>query len=77
MTDADAWSAMIANLRRAERVLTRNCRVVMDLAGPKLRTGEIEPGPRVIKCRPKRDAYGRVMAPARVCRITPAALRAT
>jgi len=38
----------------------------MDVAGPKLRTGPIEPGPRVVKCRPKRDVYGHVVAPARV-----------
>ncbi len=36
----------------------------MDLAGPKLRTGPIQPGPRVIKVRPSRDALGRVVAPA-------------
>ena len=38
----------------------------MDVAGPKLRTGPIEPGPSVIKCRPKRDVYGRVVTPARI-----------
>ena len=37
----------------------------MDLAGPKLRTGPIQPGPRVVKLRPRRDALGRVLAPAR------------
>ncbi len=38
----------------------------MDLAGPKLRTGPVEPGPAVVRVRPRRDAYGRVSAPARV-----------
>jgi pyruvate kinase len=38
----------------------------MDLSGPKLRTGPLEPGPTVIKVRPERDCYGRVIAPARV-----------
>jgi pyruvate kinase len=37
----------------------------MDLAGPKLRTGPIQPGPRCLKLRPSRDALGRVLAPAR------------
>jgi pyruvate kinase len=60
------WLGMIENLRRAERALDRTCRVVMDLAGPKLRTGPIEAGPAVARIRPKRDAYGRVTAPARV-----------
>jgi pyruvate kinase len=38
----------------------------MDLAGPKLRTGELKPGPGVIHIRPKRDPKGRVIAPRRV-----------
>ena len=57
---------MIAHLRRAEQDLGKRCRILMDLAGPKLRTGPIEPGPRVLKWRPRRDAYGRVTAPARI-----------
>ena len=40
----DAWARMIANLRRAEQAVGRKCRVLMDLAGPKLRTGPISPG---------------------------------
>jgi pyruvate kinase len=40
--DSSAWLAMIENLRRAERKAGRPCRVFMDLAGPKLRTGVIE-----------------------------------
>jgi pyruvate kinase len=64
--DAAAWAAMIDNLRRAERALGRSCRVAMDLAGPKLRTGPLEPGPAVIRIHPPRDVYGRITAPARV-----------
>ncbi|MDR3635088.1 MAG: pyruvate kinase [Isosphaeraceae bacterium] len=64
--DKAAWLRMIEHLRRAERSLERTCRVVMDLAGPKLRTGPLEPGPRVARVRPGRDVYGRVTAPARV-----------
>ena len=37
----------------------------MDLQGPKLRTGPIKPGPRVVRLRPKRDAWGRPTVPAR------------
>tara|TARA_R110002095_G_C4251835_1_gene240259 strand:- start:27845 stop:29749 length:1905 start_codon:yes stop_codon:yes gene_type:complete len=64
--DAATWTRMIENLRRAERSLGKTCRVIMDLGGPKLRTGPLEPGPAVIKIRPHRDVYGRVTAPARV-----------
>lgn len=64
--DAATWSRMIDHLRRAEQSLGRSCRVMMDLAGPKLRTGPLEPGPAVVRIRPTRDVYGRVTAPARV-----------
>ena len=64
--DAERWGRMISNLRRAEREVGRPCRVLMDLAGPKLRTGPIAPVDGVIKWRPQRDSLGRVTAPARV-----------
>jgi pyruvate kinase len=66
-----AWSRMVEHLRRAEAELDKSCRVLMDLGGPKLRTGPVEPGPRVLKWRPRRDAYGRVTDPARIW-LTPA-----
>ncbi len=64
--DAAAWMRMIEHLRQAERSLGRPCRIVIDLAGPKLRTGPMEPGPSVVRIRPRRDVYGRVSSPARV-----------
>ena len=60
------WRRMIEHLRRAEGALRRSCRIAMDLAGPKLRTGPVMPGPAVLHIRPKRDAFGRVVTPARV-----------
>ncbi|MCI4368110.1 MAG: pyruvate kinase [Thermoplasmata archaeon] len=62
----EAWGQMVAHIRRAERELGRRCWVEMDLAGPKLRTGAIEPGPCVLKVRPLRDAFGHVTSPASV-----------
>lgn len=63
---ADAWQQMIVNIERARTDLGVECRIVMDLAGPKLRTGELVPGPKVLAIRPRRDAMGRVTAPKRV-----------
>jgi pyruvate kinase len=63
---ADAWSGMIQNLRRAEKETNKRCKVAMDLAGPKLRTGSIEPEPAVLKYRPQRDTFGHVVSPARI-----------
>jgi pyruvate kinase len=62
----ETWERMIAHLRRAEHELGRRCLVSFDLAGPKLRTGPIAPGPAVVKLRPSRDAIGEVIRPARV-----------
>jgi len=62
----DLWLGMIQNLQRARQETGRDCRILMDIPGPKLRTGPMEPGAAVVKCRPERDDYGRVVAPARV-----------
>ena len=62
----DAWLAMITNLRIAEQATGRTCRVYADLAGPKLRTGNLRPVGRTLEFKPTRDAWGKVVAPALV-----------
>jgi pyruvate kinase len=57
---------MIENLRRAEQKHGRSCRVSFDLAGPKLRTGPVEPGPEVLRFKPVRDSMGRVISPGTI-----------
>jgi pyruvate kinase len=64
--DRRTWSAIISHLRRAVEDTGKPCRVLMDLAGPKLRTGSIEPGPAVMRWKPERDVYGHVVKPARI-----------
>ena len=64
--DETVWQRMIDNVRSAAADAATECRVIMDLSGPKLRTGELKPGPRVIHIRPKRDPMGRVIAPRRI-----------
>jgi len=60
------WSGMIAHLRLAEQATGQSCRVLMDLAGPKLRLGTMELMPAVMKIRPLRAKDGHVMRPARI-----------
>ena len=60
------WSSMIEHLRAAASDLGTDVRIAMDLAGPKVRTGPVEPGPRVEKIKPERDATGHVIRPARL-----------
>jgi len=56
----DAWSAMVDNLRRAQRELGRSCKILTDLGGPKLRTGAIKSAGRILRIKPTRDVRGRV-----------------
>lgn len=60
------WQAMAEAVRLAARRAGREVRVLMDLGGPKLRTGPIESGPEVVRLRPRRDELGRVIASARL-----------
>ncbi len=62
----EIWGKMIENIKEANRSLKKNCKVMMDLGGPKLRTGQMIPGAEVIHIKPKRDEYGKVTAPAKI-----------
>ncbi len=62
----DAWAAMATTIRDLQRSSGQRLTVAMDLAGPKLRTGPIAPGPRVVRFRPDRDLLGRPVRPATV-----------
>lgn len=62
----ETWLRMIENIRLAQRETGKSCRILMDIGGPKLRTGQIALGPMVLKWRPKRDLYGYVLTPARI-----------
>ncbi|WIM67535.1 pyruvate kinase [Corynebacterium breve] len=62
----EAWERMIANVHEAASAVGREIRVAMDLAGPKVRTGEIEPGPAVNRARVTRTAAGEVTSPAKL-----------
>ena len=64
--DAKTWTMMIDNLHRAIAETGKRCRILMDLPGPKLRTGPMEPGPQVVKWRPRRDVFGIIRQPARI-----------
>ena len=63
--DPSAWRAMAGHVRRAALEAGRTCLIAMDLAGPKLRTGPLQPGPKVVRLRPTRNALGQNVIPAR------------
>ncbi len=64
--DASLWRQMIENLRQAEQELDCDCRVMMDIGGPKLRTGPLGGIQHVLRWKPIRDALGRVRVPAKI-----------
>jgi pyruvate kinase len=67
----DDWLAMIGHLRAAEHAHGRRCKVLADLAGPKLRTGGLPAVGSLVEFKAKRDIWGRAQEPARVW-LTPA-----
>lgn len=60
------WKKIIDHIRDASNDLGKKCKIAMDLAGPKIRTGPMVQGPRVLKIRSVKDAYGRVNKPQKV-----------
>ncbi|MDX9768053.1 MAG: pyruvate kinase [Ectothiorhodospiraceae bacterium] len=58
------WSRMIDNLRKAEAFTGRRCRVLMDLAGHKIRTGPLARLPAVTHVKPRRNLLGRTVEAA-------------
>ena len=44
--DAQAWGAMVANVRAASGRLERDCKVLMDIAGPKCRIAKVKAPPK-------------------------------
>jgi pyruvate kinase len=61
--DLSIWQEMVNNIRRAETELNRSCRILMDLAGHKIRTGPITLGPPIHHLRVKKDLTGQVVEP--------------
>lgn len=60
------WSEIIKRVKRTSQMLEKPCRILIDLAGPKPRTGKLKHRPCVMKISPKRNARGDVIFPAQV-----------
>lgn len=71
--DAVVWGRLVDAIARARMVTGRPCAIAMDLAGPKLRTGQLLPQPAVIRVRPPRDRLGRPIRPVRFLAVPPGA----
>ena len=71
--DAVVWKRLVEVVARARMVTGRPCAIAMDLAGPKLRTGQLDPQPAVLRVRPPRDRLGRPTRPVRFLAVPPGA----
>jgi pyruvate kinase len=60
------WREIIRRVKRSSQMQEKPCRILMDLAGPKIRTGKLMPGPCMMKISPKKNATGNVSFPAQV-----------
>jgi len=56
------WKQIIDNIRGHEK----DCRIMMDLGGPKFRTGKMSPGPKVIHIKPIKNKLGQIIEPAKI-----------
>jgi len=63
--DPHHWKMMIDHIHRAKEETGKDCRICMDLSGPKFRTGPMRSGPKVLKIRPEKNDYGIVVNPVK------------
>lgn len=62
--DEEVWTKIIHNIHENCITNHKQCKIMMDLGGPKLRTGAMKLGPEVIHLKPKYDKLGKVKQPA-------------
>ena len=60
--DEIIWKQIIDHIKANGK----HCKIMMDLGGPKLRTGKMKPGPKVIHIKPKKNTLGQVTEPAKI-----------
>lgn len=56
----DSWTGMIKNIHKANEKLKKNCKITMDLAGPKIRTGAVDTSKDGIKIKALCDDLGKI-----------------
>jgi pyruvate kinase len=64
--DVETWARMIENVRQAAAMQQRECRILMDLAGHKVRTGSIAMEAGAIHIKVKKNLYGLTQQPAQI-----------
>lgn len=60
----EVWLKIIEHSKEAMEKLNKRVVISMDLGGPKIRTGNIKSGPKVVHLTPERNSLGHVTDPA-------------
>ncbi|CAN5284861.1 pyruvate kinase [soil metagenome] len=63
--DENTWFKMIKNIKKARKETGKPCKILMDLMGPKLRTGPLKEGPQLIEIHPPK-IWGKATEPAKI-----------
>lgn len=63
---AEVWLKIINNVKKAATELNGEVKIAMDLAGPKIRTGKLVSGPKVLRFKPKKNVYGKILEPSKI-----------
>ena len=58
--DMAIWTKMIEHINMANKQLGKKCKIAMDLAGPKVRSGPLKSRPKVVHVKPRRNHLGQV-----------------
>ncbi len=72
--DKQSWKILIDAVKTQTYGRKRPCKIAMDLAGPKIRTGEMQQGEQVVHIKPYRNNLGMVEKPATVLIAPPDAI---
>lgn len=62
----EAWKQMIEHVQLATDVQETSCKISMDLAGPKIRTGAMALGAQVLKIRTQKNDRGELLEPTKI-----------
>lgn len=63
---SDTWSKIIQNLKEVSNERGKHLKISMDLAGPKIRTGQIQLGPEVLCFKTRKNSKGEVIQNANI-----------
>ncbi|RIJ43044.1 pyruvate kinase [Pontibacter oryzae] len=69
----EVWLQMVTNIKRAVKETGLPCKILMDLMGPKLRTGPLQQGPKLLVIHPAHNSLGQITEAAKVWLAPPVA----